>query len=122
MTGFQPATDTSPREGEFSPLVPHEISADPPLLDGPTPFQRELSDALGDEGPSTTHVNDRPGNPGLVFWDVALGLLGIASLLVGVVLVFFFAAAGAIVLLLGGLVCAMAFTGATHASEPPGRP
>jgi hypothetical protein len=77
----------------------------------PTSAQLEILEAL--EG-KATHVRDRPEPPDRLVWEVALGVFGIASLLVGVVLVFFFAALGSVVLVLGGILCAVAFEGAAR--------
>jgi hypothetical protein len=102
MTGLQELEETPPS------LPSVELTLD----------QREISAAL--DGERGTHLNDRPAAPSAVFWEVGLGILGIASLLVGVVLVFFFAALGSIVLVLGGMVCYMAFQGASTDSHRDG--
>ena len=126
MTGFEPSSKVDVPKPNGT-LRPHESmaesltesTAESMQENAVTPFQREISAALGDAG-NATHLNDRPAEPTALFWDVALGLMGIMSLLVGVVLVFFFAAAGTLVLLLGGLVCAMAFGGAARSHGADG--
>jgi len=89
----------------------------PNLSDPPRPaataVQLEIIDAMEGRG-HATHVHDRPEPPSPIFWEVALGVFGIACLLVGVVLVFFFAALGSVVLVLGGILCAVAFEGAAR--------
>jgi hypothetical protein len=85
----------------------HPEARQPP----PTAAQLEIFEALDGRA---THVRDRPGPPSPLFWEVALGVFGIACLLVGVVLVFFFAALGSVVLVLGGILCAVSFEGAAR--------
>ena len=77
----------------------------------PTAAQLEIFAALDGRA---THVRDRPKPPSPIFWEVALGVFGIACLLLGVVLVFFFAALGSVVLVLGGILCAVSFEGAAR--------